>query len=308
MIHKHTSTILMGFLLLTLSVRAMEMAPTAREEALLRGTPTLRVERSPQDIARIQNIIDSYNEIETPKARAFLKREYGPLQAFLGLSLAQLTLSQSLLTFANEIDKATKYSQAFIEKAKDNNFKLKEPYSADKLIEEIMPTLKTRLRQFPILKGADDFHIAVVASEDPGIKNWLYRNIDDPNLKEVFSKPTEKPYKVTPLYLAHVLGKNDIIALFDKYNIKLGRLSPFHKDLLQAAIDSRKSEKKKIPSIPFQRTLLRDPKKYIADIRRLVTNVRTDVEFNETLQKEHPEFYAWLMSQGVEYIRKAESS
>ena len=235
-----------------------------------------------------------------------LKQEYGPLMTSLGVSLAQITLTQSLLSFADEIDRATQYARAFIEKVTENNAKLKKPYTPEQQTETIMAGLKKQLNQLPIFENANNFHIAVVASEDPVIKNWLNENIkkDTHQLTEA----TNKPYNITPLYLAHFLGKNDVIALFDKHNIKLGTLSPFQRDLLQAAIDGRKPEKKKIPSIPFQRTLRRDPKQYIQHIRRLVTNVLTDAKFSKTLQKEHPRFYAWLMAQGVEYIRQEKSS
>ncbi len=274
---------LIGLMFGSITTLAMEyVPPSPRKEVPI---PVLKADYTPAEDQRLRDIVDAYYRA-TRQDIVYVSKETG-----VPTRMVAATLDIELFfPFAAKLAQAYENAHAILKAMRENN----PQESADNIINKML----TELEKTYLFKGANQYHIAVLVSDDPAIRNWLQREIQGSSKKNAIEQETPNAYSLSPLFLAHLLDKQDLITLFKKSTAELGTPSRFHAKLLWIADESRKDQKKWIPSRFYRRDMMRFPNKeeYRQKTLLVIKNLQFDQKYRNMLKEADIRFYNWILN------------
>ncbi len=291
MVSKYYNMALIGFMFSSITTLAMEhVAPSPRKKV---PVPVLKADYTPAEDQHLRDIVDAYNRADAEDI-VYVSKETGVPTKMVAATLDM----QLFLPFAARLTQASENAHAILHAMKENQ----EPVIA------IIKKIKAELGKTYLFKGANDYHVAVLVSDDQAIHDWLKQRIQNPKreqkeLKEALEGLTGNAYHVSSLFLASLLDKQDLVELFKKREVELGKPSRFHAKLLTIAAESRKPEKKWMPSQRYREIMMesREQEKYRKQLILLLKNIQFDPEFRDKVKEEDMRFYNWLLKKQQEF-------
>ena len=267
------------------SITTLAMEPVAPSPRKVVPIPMLAVDYTQAESEYWQALIDAYN-IATREDIVYVSKETG-----VPIKMVAATLDIELFfPFAAKLAQASESAHAILHAMREDN-----PQESE---IKIINRIKTELGKTYLFKKANDYHVAVLVSDDPAIHDWLQREIQDSSKKTAIEQPTKNAYNLSPLFLAHLLNKQDLITLFKKSTADLGKPSRFHTKLLWIADESRKDQEKWIPSLPYRRGMMRLPNKEEHRQKTLlvIKNLQFDQKYRNMLKEADIRFYNWILN------------
>ena len=295
MVSKYYSMALIGLMFGSITTLAMEYVPPSPRKKV--PVPVLKADYTPAEDQRLRDIVDAYNRA-TGADIVFVSKETG-----VPIKMVAATLDMQLfLPFAAKLTQESEDAHAILRAIRENN--PQEP------VNKILQRILIELNKTYLFKGANDYHVAVLISDDQAIHDWLKQRIQDPKRKQkelqgALEELTDNAYHVSPLFLASLLDKQDLVELFKKREVELEKPFRFHAKLLAIAAESRKPEKKWIPSRRYREIMMesREQEKYRKQLIMLLKNIQFDPEFRDKLKKEDIGFYNWLIKKQQEFAK-----
>lgn len=277
--------------LLTLTIAAMEKTPG---NDLLQGIPTLPSDLTAHEKAQLKSELAAY----TQKVSDSIRRLAAATKTPLGL-----LLPDALSIFPERIYLMKEFIEGVFNKAIENNRKLGNPHKDSDLIDQVLDELQIKLEKQAFLKDLTRFHVAVLASDIPMVNEWLKSDIIENQETFLLQFDQVGLHDISAAFLIFFFGNDDLKAALNKIGITLEdlKLGPVQKDLLDAEFE-RHTKEPWSPSSFFIQHVQSRPAEHSNEIRHLFSLMRMDPRFKKKLQAEQPDFYEWLMKEGIGYL------
>lgn len=255
--------------------------------------PVLKADYTPAESELWQTLANAYNRA-TGEDIVYISKKTG-----VPTTMVAATLDMVLFfPFAARLDLAYKNAHDILRAVRENN--------SLESITNIIQKITAELKKTYLFREANEYHVAVLISDDPAINDWLTRRIQNSKTKKAeLEEITDNAFTLTPLLLSYLLDKRDIIELLTAREVELGKPSRFHAKILQIARDIRRKQKKWIPSRHYRELMMQSKEKgkYHNQIIMFLKNVQFDPTYRAKLKKEDIHFFNWLLEKQEEIIR-----